>query len=50
MAYVVSKALSGRTVKVYRESEYPVPVIFSTQYQEQGKRCSSCSRISARRK
>ena len=37
MAYVVSKALSGRTVKVYRESEYPVPVIFSTQYQEQGK-------------
>jgi len=37
MAYVVSKTLSGRTVKVYRESEYPVPVIFSTQYQEQGK-------------
>lgn len=33
----MSKALSGRTVKVYRESEYPVPVIFSTQYQEQGK-------------
>lgn len=50
MAYVVSKALSGRTVKVYRESEYPVPVIFSTQYQEQGKTVLELLANLARRK